>query len=535
MQDSNSPKSPEQHTTASHNTDEEITYIPLIRHEAPSILKSQMKLFFGENEASLQGRAFFIKFIGESFFKFEESFNSHLCFVSHWLYIQLERKLKTTEMKKSLLNQNDIDFLHDYTYRQKAISLKYLRKKVLMLIEAQAKKDFKDAMRIYSQITIPTVCLGSLDLVSNESLKSYYIEGSLAVLKELYSSTDDSSPIASFVVQTTDYTFTALFTPSYSFDVLYEVFEVLKEFCPIIENENDEILSMNHQNLISFFDEFLVNGPIKSEYREDYVFAYPPDLIFQLYSRFNKILPSEVFASILMANPVHRIFYTFYYTIGRVLDNVFPESRYLTQHRFIGPTTVYPFQKSDIYGESLPSNLVQFANYAIRVLSFFTRRMDFFNRYMKIMNPFPEKLSENRFLSRKTKKVEEVQITRFKETILQPWNYPQVEMDLDALSMDNESPESTGSFSTNLSSLFSMESATTDELNDFEHQIPYDEDFPIDLNDVAESGLLKQDYDPLFKDWRVEPYRIKGPNASFTKHLEDRAVLMQEFSDRSKV
>lgn len=540
MQDSTSPKSPESSlndTQDSVKPDIKFVRIPLIRHENPVILKSQQKRFFGETEASLQSRIFFTKLLGGSYFKFQESFNNHLCFVSYWLYIQLDKKLKTTEFKKSLLDQSDIDFLHDYTYKQKAKSLNYLRKQVLNLIEAQTRKDLKEAMRLYSQITIPTICLGSLDLISNESLRSYYVDGSMAVLKELYSSTDDSSPIASFVIQSTSHLLSALFAPSYNFDVLVEVFEVLHEFAPIIENENDEILYMNYHNLMNFFDEFLVNGPIRLEYQENYVFARPPDMLFQLYIRFNKILPSEAFTLNLMKNPVHKVFYSFYYTIGRILDNVFPECRYLTQYRFIGPTTVYPFNREDIYGDdSLPDNLIQFANYSIRLLSFFSRRIDFFNRYMKIMNPYPDKLSENRFQSRRTKKVEEVQITRFKEAILQPWNYPQVETDFDEININNDSPGSTGSFSTNFSSLFSTDLTTTNHeiLNFKDHRI-HDEYSSIDLNDVADSGLLKQDYDPLVKDWKVNPNRIKEPHVSFERYLEDRTVMMNEFSDKSKI
>lgn len=535
-----SNESPKTATSSTPGGTNDNVTIKLIRHHVPTILKSQEQKFYCESERSYHGRIFYTKLIIKSFSKNHEAFTNHLSVIAYWLYLQIEKKLEFDEGYNSCIKLGDLEFLRDFTYQQKAKSLKELRKIVLKLIEAQQQGDFKRALYHYSNFTIPTICLGSLDLLNQGSLQSYYIEGSLAVIKELYSATNDSSPIASFVIQSISHTLSALFTPTYDFDVLFEIYEVLNEFGPTIRKESDSILSMHYSKLISFFYDYIVNSSLKSKFNKNYVISYPPSMIYEVYNQFNKILPSEVFTINTMDKPVQRVFYTFYFMIGRVLDNVFPESRYLTQHRFIGPTTLYPFQRSDVYGKYLPPDLVYFANYSIRLLSFFTKRMDFFARYMKIMNPFPEKLPENRFHSRKTKKIQELQITNFRTTIIKPWNYPQVDkqksFDSQFSTSDNEkSPSSTSSFSTNFNPLFSLNNLTdVDTMNlEFIESKPncLNSSSYVDLFDVnVESGLLNQDFDPSIKDWREDHDMTEGPIISITKHLEDRSILMKEFT-----
>jgi len=505
------------------------------------ILESQQKRFFGETDESLEGRIFYTKLITSSFLRYDEALINHFSIVAYWLYMQLRKRVENIQEYSSSVNADDLKFLLDFTFRQKANSLRYLSNVVAKLIEAQQQKNFRKAFEYYSHFTLPTICLGGLDLLSKGSLKGYYIEGSLAVIKELYTATEDSSPIAAFVLQSIGHTMSALFIPTYDFNVLYEIFDVLKDFGPILRKENDEILTMHYEKLIDYLDSNVLNSTIKYKKNDEFITSYPSDMIYELYHSFNSILPSEVFTIPTMGNPIQRVFYLFYFMVGRAMDNVFPETRYLTQHRYIGPTTVYPFTIGDIYDENLSPDLIYFANYSLRVLTFFSRRSDFFSRYMKIMNPFPEKLPENRFLSRKTSKVKETQIINFKNSIIRPWNYPHLEKNIDSgptiqptlSSSNHDSPSSShtsGSFSTNFGSLFQMDALTFDSnnANDYNESM---NDYFIDLFDFnTESGLLNTDYDPLVKDWKDDTLKTKGPIASIGEHLEDRTLLMKEFT-----
>lgn len=507
------------------------------------MLASQKQRFLGEADQSLQTRLFYIKIISASFLKFEEALTNHLAFVAYWLHLQLEKKVDClADIKDYTIDSSDLNFLRDFTYQEKAKSIRELRIIVSNIIEAQERKDYRTALYHYSNFTIPTICLGCLDLLSQNSLKSYYIEGSLTVIKELYSATRDSSPIASFIFQAIGLTLSALFIPSYDFDVLYEIYDVLDEFGSIINNENDLILSMHYSRLMRFFNDYLIKSSLKSKFDGSYIIAYPPDMMYEVYSQFNKILPSEAFAINTMGSPVHRVYYSFYYMIGRVLDNVFPESRYISQHRFIGPTTVYPFQRSDVYGTYLPHELAYFANYSLRLLAFFSRRMELFNGYMKIKNPFPDKLPENRFHSRKTKKVQEIQITNFRSNILTIFNYPQPIKNRKTYdnrpsydSYDNESPCSTDSFSSNFNSLFAMDNLGDTDAIDLEFieskTGSLNPSAFVDLFDVdIDTGLLKSDYDPFTQDWGSGANEDQTPSISITKHLEDRSLLMRDFT-----
>ncbi|CDR43111.1 CYFA0S11e00342g1_1 [Cyberlindnera fabianii] len=479
--------------------------VPHIKHES---LFSQRVEFVNETPNSIHARLFYVKMINDSFFKFHESFVSHYPLALCWLTIQMERRLAAAEFEDPELRRLT-SYLGKLMLHYKSAAIAHLRKCVLSLIDAQEKGNFKACMYHYGEMTIPSISLQVCDILTQNNLKNFYGSGSVVALTSLYDRVPDSSAIASFIASGTIHTHRALFIPNYSPRILNEILLTLKEMSKLVDETDDEYLIHNFEQLIAFFEETLSSEFLDSHFNPEKVTAYSAKTLYTIYHKFNMTIPSEAFCIPLTNGPVHRVIYLYYFMIARVLDNIFPETRYVTKFRFIGPTSIYPFTRQDIYGGIVSDELIYYANYAYRLLAFFSRRSDMFGKYMKIDNHFPDAHAVNRFKSRKLNVNEEF-VNEFKSTVLQQRHYPQI-APTDRL--DTSAGHSHPAYSFNVDKDTSL---NTTQLN------------APNLYDTLDSGLLRLDYDPLADEIQERPCD-EATSLSLHKYAEDHKALWKMF------
>lgn len=483
-----------------------------------------MARFLRETTFSQHGRIFYLNIINQMLLS-EESFSSVLSLSVLWVHMQLKKKYEALGLITQETEQTLQTLLRIGTML-KSECIMYLRKIVLRLIDAQDANDWKQVMIQYNKVNGPTLCLLSADIITYSSLKHYYITGSLQMLKMLYENTKEDSPQTRFIVKGCLQIHRSLFVPSYPPEVFDEIKSVLNDFEGFIEDTDDEMLLWNYRKLMEFLNEDLDPETLKKRVTPTRVTSYPASLIYLLFWKFYQLVPSEAHTINSCGSPVHKIFYLYIYMIGRVLDNVFPEARYFTQFRFIGVTTVYPYTMDDLNFGMTPE-LRPFLNYGNRLMAYFVIRDDLFNKYLTIDTPFPERLAENRFKSRKLKVHEEF-VTKFRETVLKPWNYPQVGGGVTTPVSD--SSRSTESFSSHFNSAYAFDLGFERALS-LEEAEPQMDRFEVPRLDQVDpaTGFLLQDYDPK-KD-------LHGPGLADTvttieelrKYQEDREGLMKMF------
>ncbi|KAH3685726.1 hypothetical protein WICPIJ_003301 [Wickerhamomyces pijperi] len=525
-----------------------------IRHMKPQpLLISQTTRFINETDEAINIRYYFTKLLSDSYWQFDGSFKSHFSFTAIWLHIQLKKKYDILKQSDQLdeeeeeQHEKELEALYAVGIRYVHIGVSYLRNIVDSLINAHNSHDYKTAFYLFSKMSIPTYCLQTSDILRENNLKIYYFDGSLNVVNEFFKKTLDASPVANFAAKSAYQVQKSLFIPNYPHQVLYEIRDTLRDFqaCVEIREPYDLALKENVRRLISFMEEdvlgFLEHNDEVISPRS--IITHTPKGLFGILFKFFHIIPSESFLVGCTDSNIHKVFYTFFYAIGRVLDNILPDTRYISQYRFIGPTTLYPFNFKDAR-EGLDPELLFFANYSLRVLTFFTRRADFFAKYMVVLNPFPDNLDANRFCSRKAK-VQETFIYEFKKTVISQKHYPHV-MDtrysvISPSNLHNNSESS--SFSTNFNTIFAMnmnfeaDSLMPNGSNQGQQvsTASHDNDEELDLLDTASdtTGFLKSDYDPVPFDWvDVDMDHAKMDPMSLQKYLEDREILMKNFTSR---
>lgn len=483
--------------------------------------------FFGEEPSAVQSRLYFIGLINRSLYADPDAFSAHLTLASHWVHLQLSKKAKALSKGHKITAEEanvralELEQLSKIAIRSKLKALQILSSSVAKIIEAQKSQDYRTALSTFGKISASTICLQSADILTESSLRFYYINGSVSILNELHSSIQDSSPVVQFIAQSVLVLNRCLFIPNYSSDVFHEFYDTVNELKDFVSDTQDLLLIDQFEDLVDFMKHSLMESSIESFYNPSSVTSYPPTFLYQIFHRFYQIIPSQAMTIVLSDSPIHKLVYSIYYSLARVLDNVFPEVRYLAQYRFIGPTNIYPYDPVELV-DSLPDDLKIYGLYFTRILAFFSRRADFFIKYMEISTPFPENLSENRFASRKVK-VNETFINNFKTTKITKIHFPQVINRGEGDS--NESPASDASFSHNFHASFSL------GLQDITNFRKYSPD-GINANVLQDykllgSGLLECDYDPYLEDW-TENTKVKS-GISVDKFTGDRAVLMKKF------
>lgn len=507
--------------------------VKLVKHVKPTALQSQHLIFFNETQNAIQSRLYYSRLISESFIADASLFASHLLFSSYWIHNQLSTRLRVAVDNNSLTDKEiiekevELEKLFKNAMIHKGYVLKFLGNVIAKIIENHSMKDNKTAMLYFAKTSLPTICLQSADILTQDSLRFFFIDGTISVLNELYKGIQDQSPISNFIAKSVLTIHRALFTPNYSYEIFEEFYEFVIDLKPFVLNSKDLHLVGVFNDLIAFLENSIINSNLKAQYNPDFIMAYPPILVYPVFHQFYKIMPSEIFTINLITSPIHKLVYSIFYSLARVLDNVFPEIRFVTHYRFIGPTNIYPYDPIELV-QSLPDELRNFGIYFTRILAFFSRRAEFFNKYMKILNPFPENLADHRFESRKVK-VDEIFIERFKNVKITKKNYPQVRSkDLADLSINQNNIEE-DSFANNFNAPFSLNmdfdlsySRKSSTLSSPGADINILETYKI-LN----TGLLECDYDPLLRGWIGQPQL--EPMLSFNKFNEDRAIILRYF------
>jgi hypothetical protein len=509
---------------------DDLVFINLMPHKRPEILISQTSSFIDESASSLQSRLFYIKMVNKSLYRPKEALITVNSFSVIWLHLQKKKRHEAVGANGDQEYKRTLDYLIRLATDLKSQTIMLLRELVLEFMEAQRAKDYRTALGIFDRLNSPTISLQSSDIISKSDLKSYYITGSLTALRELHEHTEEESPVTKFVLHSLMQIQRCLFIPCYSSDILEEILEVLNEMEGLINDTNDAMLRRNYDRLVNFFEQDVNNKILAANSTPGKVTSYPASWLYLIFHKFYQIVPSEIYTLNSTDSPTHRVFYSFFYMISRVLDNIFPETRYLTSYRFIGPTSIYPYTRDDLFS-GLSTEHTAFANYSTRLLVFFSRRYDLFFKYMKINNPFPDSLAENRFKSRKLK-IQEVFVTRFRDTILKPHHYPHAkETRSNGTTPPGSSPLSVESFSGNFNSAyplhFDLGRSLSLELGN--KQVDNSMTSLLNLFDVDESGLLVIDYDPLKAEIVKDLGLTVFDSGDIRNYFEDRTALMKEF------
>lgn len=497
----------------------EVIVVNLVPHKRLEVHSPQLAKFMDETTNSLQARIFYIKLVHHSL-RLPEAFFTNMSFTAAWLYLQLRKKYEAYgDEEHAEVLQN----LQRIATSLKSKALSYLRSLVLNFIEAQSLKDFRSMLRSFDSINPPSLFLQATDVVFEPDLKNYYISGTFAVLKELYDHSTEESPLTRFISLSSMQVLRFLFVPSYSCDVLKEILQTLKSMDTLIEETADKGLIRQYEKIVELLEDDLDPKNIKTNYTPHHVSAYSPSFIFLIFRKFYQLIPSEAFTIDSSSLPTHKVFYSYFYMIGRVFDNLFPESRYFTQFRFIGPSSVYPYRNEDLFA-GLSPQLTELANYSTRLLAFFSRRYALFNKYMKIETPFPSSLAANRCKSRKIK-VDEVFVTNFKSIVLRQHHYPRAHKQRGTNLTPYESPDTVASFSDDFCTSYPFQFDLERDLILGTCDTP--EEAP-DLTAVDKSGLLVNDYDPL-KGTMQDLGETVYDKTTLRCYFEDRSILIKHF------
>ncbi|KAH3682323.1 hypothetical protein WICPIJ_006695 [Wickerhamomyces pijperi] len=530
-------------------TQTKVFTVKKIRHQKqPPCLPSQSLRFLDEISMSNRMRLMFTKLITDTFDNLLLCFHCHLSMTVFWLHIQLKRG-----KPQSGISDLELDQLAQLGHVHLDLDLSSLRLKVHQLIEAQKNNDYRKAMFLYSQIAMPTYFLQTSDILRENSFKVYYFEGALSIIGEFLKNTQDASPLAKFIVGSSYHVQKCLYIPPYNHEVLYEIIDVLRDL-------QDQAMSQDHQqdntealrDLQTLLD-FLINDVLlllndeEEKLDPGYILTFSARALYSIVFKFYHFIPPKCFALDSMLDPLQKTLYCCYFAIARVLDNIFPAVRYISQYRFIGPTMFYPFSLQTLRSNmSEESELLKIMNYFLRLLTYFDRRVDYFITRMDVLRPFPEDLPERRFLSR-TVAVDEEMIQEFNKTAIEPRHYPRA-LNYEAISCSSSSSTSASISSKNKTDPLSMDFQTM-----FSRDLSFGNmDFTklsiepalncmvgstdkIDLlkinHNEKESGLLSFDYDPLKFEWKVESDSADkvGHSMSLTAYIEDRELLIRAF------
>ncbi|SCU78674.1 LAME_0A05314g1_1 [Lachancea meyersii CBS 8951] len=213
---------------------------------------------------------------------------------------------------------------------------------------------------------------------------------------------------------------TLLYYPAYSTDLLYEVVDVLRKLKPFISSVSDRRLELHYKELTGYLNYLVSLLPLASG-----VMPLPIDTMYEVYRRWTLNVPGEAFCILDSMSGVHRVFYTFYHSIPAYLNNLFPAGCYLMSRPFYGPTSFYPFSLKTIFYDLEP-RLGPFAEFSIRLVSFMERRSYMLRNFFTVVNPFPMKVSEQRFHNRKVCNMTEKFISSLRNQIIGWENYPDI-------------------------------------------------------------------------------------------------------------
>ncbi|GMM33247.1 hypothetical protein DASC09_005720 [Saccharomycopsis crataegensis] len=249
----------------------------------------------------------------------------------------------------------------------------------------------------------------------------------------------------------------ASFLPPYNHHCLYEFRDNFISFRDLLCDIEMPLLVAMADNLWDYL-QYLIDEifPILEQngINDHRFFTTSPKIFHSIYMKYLLMTPPETFVSTSKSSNlslVERILYRYYINLGKILDHIFPQVRYLFIFGFITTYTQYSDDQGHVLEEGLQSllkygtydklfpkscsnrpvdelfkrKIIYHIHYCSRVFGFFRSRNMLLHQGIFFNDPFPESIKNDRLRTRKVQ-VNEIQITSFGKTFIHPRNFPHV-------------------------------------------------------------------------------------------------------------
>ncbi|CCH46173.1 Zinc finger protein [Wickerhamomyces ciferrii] len=322
------------------------------------------------------------------------------------------------------------------------------------------------------------------------------------------------------------FTARSVWSPRYNHKSLYEFLEIIKEFgSQYIEDEDqynhDDLIRVQYGQLISFIEYAL--EVLENYQSNEHVLCYPVDKIYRLVQLWYFTVPSNIYTFGSKTPAVEKVFYTFWFALGDLMEEILVGSRYVFGFLFNGFYLLFPFKKEHLYKGIEDQNILKYANYSCRIIAFLNRRKAYIVRNTVLNDPIPAYFDTNDRFKPRALDIHERCITSFKNTIIKPHNYPSEAATSGNLKSDVNYYKTQDKDEDSTSTLF--DDFNTSLGND--ESDSYDEVDHLDVN--VKTGLLNKDFDPRFTD-PIFQSNVVFQNADLNflnKYHEDRKLVIQ--------
>lgn len=311
---------------------------------------------------------------------------------------------------------------------------------------------------LYLQGNDSTIYLSGYNDYSNQDLSflgakkidhpSHHINTSESTFAPGYSYFNNFTPKESILIKFFEWQIylavAAAFFPPYSHECLLEFYENILDFKIILEEIGDRTLLLYVNNLLQYYD-FLFQDiiPLMCSESSGNFFQFNLRLYYKVLMNYLLITPPETFLAIVKGkhySVVENILYRYYINTGKMLDQIFPQVRYLFVIGFLSAFTQYS-DEIHVFDEFLfggdcrllpgsanrvdldASTLRYHAIYNLRVFGFLRSRNLLLHHGLRINDPFDKQVKKNRLASRALK-VLEIQIRSFNQAFIRANNLP---------------------------------------------------------------------------------------------------------------
>lgn len=238
---------------------------------------------------------------------------------------------------------------------------------------------------------------------------------------------------------------TLLYVPSYNFNILKEYHDDLLEFKKTMAQHGllENALSIEILELDTFLNDYIFeNRELYESYDNTYFADFRPPTMYPIISHFLSIFSAKsthIQDTYKSLGVTERIICLYWMTAASILDNIFPETIFLFNYKFSGAVRFCGFDINFInsilddlklqyqeYNPKLCDCLYRKTIYLTRVQSFFSYRWRIYDRNIQALQKYPDTplFEKFRYLSRKLKFVDEVQMTSLKYDVVKFNNYP---------------------------------------------------------------------------------------------------------------
>lgn len=309
--------------------------------------------------------------------------------------------------------------IHDFAVRYYSIAISELRKLIL-------KENYNASVAIYVSSYLNKISIYEYpDL--NHSIA--FSKGTAGIFNDSISNNskkDDISWTLNFLI----FASKSIYFPSHSSGVLHEISKFLGKFGTILKNhtQNDQLI-FQYNHLLNYLHNLinLINKKSVSTIRED------PRILYDILRKFMLIMPPKLFIAKHLKDKFEQILMNFYDLLARVLDNIFPNTKFFFLQGFKGGISLwydpnYQVGKDFLFDSlfSLPSyyhDLKKIQEYCVRVSTFFQKRYNILSVFFGDQNLLTE--NDDDFFSPKEvgNQVNEVMIDNFEGSIINYTNY----------------------------------------------------------------------------------------------------------------